>query len=168
MRYRATVAGQSFELEVDHERLVWVDGRPLYVEMEQVGGLPVYSLALDDTGYVLFIEKGQEEEYQVEIRGQLYPVEVQLQRPRLGPKRVHCPNGDDTCLTVCAPLAGRLVALSVSVGDQVEAGQVVAVIESMKMQIEMRSPEAGVVEVVNGLPERDVDQGEELVSLRAA
>ena len=46
MRYRATVAGRSFDLEVDHDRLVWVDGRPLYVDMEQVGGLPVYSLGI--------------------------------------------------------------------------------------------------------------------------
>jgi biotin carboxyl carrier protein len=165
VKYTATVAGRSFELEVDHDRLVWVDGRPLYVEMEQVGGLPVYSLALDDEGYVLFVERGQED-YLVEVQGQLYPVEVQLQRPRLEPQRVYCADGDDVCLTVCAPLAGRLASLCVSVGDLVEAGQVVAVVESMKMQIEVRTPEAGVVEAANGPSERDVDQGEELVSLR--
>ena len=136
-----------------------------YVDMEQVGGLPVYSLALDDTGYVLFVEKGQHE-YVVEVQGELYPVEVQLRRPQLEPQRIHCPDGDGACFTVRAPLAGRLTSLCVSAGDRVEAKQVVAVVESMKMQIEMRAPEAGLVEMVNGPADRDVDQGEELLSLR--
>ena len=58
MRYRVDIAGRSFEIDVEHERLVWVDGEALYLDLEQVGGLPVYSLTLDDTGYVLFVEEG--------------------------------------------------------------------------------------------------------------
>jgi biotin carboxyl carrier protein len=167
MKYTATVAGRSFELEVDHDRLVWVNGSPLYVDMEQVGGLPVYSLAFDDKGYVLFVEKGQED-YLVEVQGQLYPVDIQLQRPQLDLQRTDCPSGEGTCQIVCAPLAGRLVSLSVSAGDPVEAGHVVAVLESMKMQIEMRAPISGVVQAVNGPENRDVDQGEVLVTVGVA
>jgi biotin carboxyl carrier protein len=165
MKYTVKAAGRSFNLEVDHDRLVWIDGRPHYVDMEQVGGLPIYSLALDDTGYVIFVEKGRDE-YLVEVQGQLFPVSVQLQRPQLGPKRTDCANGDEACLVVSAPLAGRLAALPVSIGDAVEADQVVAVVESMKMQMEMKAPQAGVVEAVHGPLERDVDQGEVLVALR--
>ncbi len=165
MKYSVTVGGQSFDVEVDHDRLVWVNGRPLNVELEQVGGLPVYSLALDDAGYVLFVEK-KREEYLVEVQGQLYPVEVQLQRPQLGTRRDSCPDGDGACLTISAPLPGRLISLPVAIGDQVETGQVVAEVESMKMQMELKAPLAGVVEVVHGPVDRDVDQGEELVALR--
>ena len=165
MKYTVTVGGQAFDVEVDHDRLVWVNGRPLYVEMEQVGGLPVYSLALDDTGYLLFVEK-KREEYLVEVQGQLYPVEVQLQRPRLGTQRAACPNGDGACLTISAPLPGRLTSLPIAIGEQVETGQVVAEVESMKMQMELKAPLAGVVEVLHGPVDRDVDQGEVLVALR--
>ncbi len=59
MKYEVTVAGRIFEIEVRHNRLVEADGRPLYVDLEQVGGLPVYSLTLDDMGYVVFVEEGQ-------------------------------------------------------------------------------------------------------------
>jgi len=165
MKYTVTVGGQAFDVEVDHDRLVWVNGRPLYVEMEQVGGLPVYSLALDDTGYLLFVEK-KREEYLVEVQGQLYPVEVQLQRPRLGTQRAECPDGDGACLTISAPLPGRLTSLPIAIGEQVETGQVVAEVESMKMQMELKAPLAGVVEVLHGPVDRDVDQGEVLVALR--
>ena len=166
MKYVVAVGGQSFEIEVDHDHMVWVDGRPLYVNLEQVGGLPVYSLAVEDQGHVLFVDKSQEG-YQVEVKGKTYRVKVDLQRPRLTPPPTNCPDGSDACLVISAPLAGQLVSLPVSIGDQVEARQVIAVVESMKMQMELRAPRAGSVEAIHKLPDQDVGQGEELVTLRA-
>lgn len=165
MKYTVTVGGRSFAVEIDHDRLVWVDGHPLYVELEQVGGLPVYNLTLDEAGYVLFVEEGQGD-YRVEVRGQIYPVEIQPQRPDLALQRIECPCSDGQCLSIRAPLPGHLVSLSIAVGDRVQAGQVVAVIESMKMQMELKAPDAGTVEAVHGPSDRDVRQGEELVILQ--
>ena len=164
MRYKVTVEGRSFEIEVDHNRLVRVDGRSLNVELEQVGGLPLYTLALDDDGHVVFVEKGQDE-YLVEVQGEVYPVEVQRKRPRLAAPRVECA-GDGECVVIRAPLAGTLVSLLTAAGQRVDARQPVAIVESMKMQMEIKAPETGVVEDVHGPPGRKVDQGEELVTLR--
>jgi biotin carboxyl carrier protein len=165
MKYRVTASGRSFAVEIDHDYLVWVDGHPLYVELEQVGGLPVYSLTLDDAGYVLFIEEGQAE-YRVEVQGQIYPVEIQPQRPDLALRRVAYPCSEGRCLSIRAPLAGHLTSLSVVTGDRVQAGQLMAVLESMKMQMELKAPEAGTIETVHGPAQRDVRQGEELVVLQ--
>lgn len=165
MRFTVAVAGRSFEIEVDHERLVWVNGHPLYVDLEQVGGLPLYSLAVDDSTHLLFVEKGLDK-YQVEVQGKIYPVEVSLKRPQLARQRGECLNNGDDCLAISVPLAGHLLSLQVDVGDSVEAGQVVAVVESMKMQMELKAPKAGIVEVVCGASQRAVGQGEELVILR--
>jgi biotin carboxyl carrier protein len=166
MKYEVSVAGRVFEIEVRHNRLVEADGRPLYVDLEQVGGLPVYSLTLDDNGYVVFVEEGQGQ-YHVEIQGQVYPVEVASQRPRLEAPEVDCPSGAGECLVVSAPLAGRLIELAVAVGDRVEAGQIVAVVESMKMKMELRASQAGVVQAGPGPPHRDVSQGEKLITIQS-
>jgi biotin carboxyl carrier protein len=165
MKYSVSAAGQSFEIEVDPNHLVRVNGRPVYVGLEQVGGLPVYTLALDDAAHVLFVEEGQGE-YRVEVRGRTYPVTVQLDRQALQPPRAECTNGPEGCHVITAPLAGNLVALEVAVGDRVEEQQVAAVVESMKMKIELRAPWRGVVEEVRGPPGKAVKQGEGLVSLR--
>ena len=164
MKYRVTVEGRSFEIEVDHDRLVRVNGRSLNVELEQVGGLPLYSLALDDEGYVVFVEEGLDG-YRVEVQGENYPVEVRRQRPQLAARKVECA-GDGECLVIRAPLAGSLVSLLAAAGQRVEARQPVAIVESMKMQMEVKAPEASVVEEVHGPPGRRVSQGEELVVLR--
>jgi biotin carboxyl carrier protein len=46
---------------------------------------------------------------------------------------------------IIAPMPGKVVRLLVAVGDAVEAGHGLIVVEAMKMQNEMKSPKAGVV-----------------------
>lgn len=65
-----------------------------------------------------------------------------------------------------APMPGVLVAVSVAAGDEVTDGQVVAVIESMKMQTEIRAPRAGVVERMPVAVGESFGQGAPLVVLR--
>jgi biotin carboxyl carrier protein len=164
MRYRVTVQGRSFDIEVEGDRLVRVDGRSIYVDLEQVGGLPLYSLALDDEGFVVFVEQGLDE-YRVEVRGESYPVSVQRQRPELSARPVACANNGE-CLVIRAPLAGQLLSLPAAAGQRVQSRQPVAIVESMKMQMELKAPTAGTVEQVHGPAGRTVCQGEELVVLR--
>jgi biotin carboxyl carrier protein len=164
VKYRVVAGGRTFEIEIDHERLAWVDGQPLYLDLEQVGGLPVYSLSLDEAGYMLFVEEGQEE-YRVEVQGRLYPVQVEEVRPRLAPLGGDQAGCGTEPFTVRAPLAGHLVALPVSQGQDVAAGEVVAVVESMKMQMELKAPRGGLVAEVHGQPDRDVAQEEALVTI---
>ncbi len=48
-------------------------------------------------------------------------------------------------LDVRPPMPGRIVRLDVDEGDHVESGQMIAVLEAMKMQNEVTSPATGVV-----------------------
>ena len=165
MKYKVTVSGQTFEIEVLHNHLVQVDGRRLYVDLDQLGGLPVYSLMLDEVEHLVFVEQGQQE-YLVEVQGRTYQVDVENQLPRLAPRGSGCQSESEKVLIVSAPLAGCLISLPVEAGDTVDAEQVVAVVESMKMQMRLTSPQCGVVEMVHGLPGQDVGQGDKLVTLR--
>ncbi len=46
---------------------------------------------------------------------------------------------------ILSPMPGKVVRILIAVGDSVEAGQGLIVVEAMKMQNEMKSPKAGVV-----------------------
>ncbi len=46
---------------------------------------------------------------------------------------------------VTAPMPGRVVVVRASIGDKVEAGQEVMVIEAMKMELSLKAPRAGTV-----------------------
>jgi len=55
----------------------------------------------------------------------------------------------DGAVRIVAPMPGKVVRLMVSLGDTVEAGASIVVVEAMKMQNEMKSPRAGTITVLN-------------------
>jgi biotin carboxyl carrier protein len=63
---------------------------------------------------------------------------------------------------IVAPMPGKVVRLLVKVGDQVEAGQGLLVVEAMKMQNEVRSPKTGTVERLLAKEGQPVNAGEVL------
>jgi len=163
VRFAAAVDGQSFEIEVDHDGLVRVNGQPTYVTLQQLDGLPVFSLALEGAGkHMLYVEGGPGA-YRIEIEGSTFPVEVRLARPAMETPSEPCRRESKGQAEVRAPLAGRLLELPAEEGERVEAGQVVARIESMKMRMELRAPQAGVVKAIYGPLGRDVGRGEPVV-----
>jgi len=68
---------------------------------------------------------------------------------------------------VKSSIPGRVAQILCGKGDTVEAGQPLLVIEAMKMENEIRSPRAGVVEEISVEAGRKVETGELLVKLRS-
>lgn len=66
---------------------------------------------------------------------------------------------------VVAPLAGSIVAIAVAPGQHVAAGEVVAIVESMKMEHEVRAAADAVVEAVRCAVGDVVADGDELAVL---
>lgn len=66
---------------------------------------------------------------------------------------------------VTAPMPAMVVALPVSPGQQVAAGDPVARIESMKVELEVKAPEAGIVREVVAVVNSQVDAGAPLVRI---
>jgi propionyl-CoA carboxylase alpha chain len=69
----------------------------------------------------------------------------------------------DTSKMVLSPMPGLVVSLDVAVGQEVRAGQAVAVIEAMKMQNIIRAERDGVVKAVNAKSGDSVAADEVLV-----
>lgn len=63
-------------------------------------------------------------------------------------------------------MAGTILELKVKPGDSVTAGQEVAVVESMKMEVPLTSSAAGVVKTVTKAVGDFLNEGETLVELQ--
>jgi biotin carboxyl carrier protein len=68
---------------------------------------------------------------------------------------------------ITAPMTGSIVEVQCRAGERVQAGQVLLVIESMKMNNELRSRIDGTVESVPVAPGQRVNAGDLLVALQA-
>lgn len=67
--------------------------------------------------------------------------------------------GDKTPLTLAAPMHGLVVDVLVKVGDKVDKDQTLAVLESMKMQMQLRAPCPGKVSRVRVKRGQQIEKG---------
>ena len=60
-------------------------------------------------------------------------------------------------VNVVAPMVGKIVAVSVKVGDKVKEDDQIAVLEAMKMEMPVVAPAAGTVKEVKVSPGKEVE-----------
>jgi biotin carboxyl carrier protein len=75
--------------------------------------------------------------------------------------------GAEAARDVRAPMTGRLVKVVVAPGAAVAEGELLAVLEAMKMEYRLVSPRAGVVRAVHGREGERVDLGRVIVEFEA-
>ncbi|MBE0549561.1 MAG: hypothetical protein IH627_18280, partial [Rubrivivax sp.] len=85
-------------------------------------------------------------------------------RPALGRDRSSAAGAGAALL---APLTGKVLDVRVGNGDSVLAGQVLMVIESMKMEMRITAPHAGVASAVGAVVGAMVERGAVLVKVQA-
>ena len=100
---------------------------------------------------------GEEFEVDVEIDGESYRATIEGQTfefmiPEFktgSPRKRGGGGGRKRSGTVSASMPGKVVTVEVSVGDSVEEGQTVLILEAMKMQNEVAAPISGNVSAVH-------------------
>jgi len=164
MRYIATVENKEFLIEIVDDRHVSVNGKLYGVDFESVSGQPVFSLIVDGRSHESYVYQG-DDIWQVLLRGRLYPVMVEDERE----KRLRAAAGGGVAETgeflLKAPMPGLVVTIPVEEGHAVKKGQVLLILESMKMQNELKSPRDGTVGRIKVKAGESVEQKQTLLSV---
>ncbi len=106
--------------------------------------------------------------YTVEVAGQQFVVKIAEgeQLGEIAPAAAGAGAGGEQSRPVSAPLAGTVVRVMVGVGDRVEAGDVLVILEAMKMEAEVQAPAAGSVAAIRVRGGDSVQLGQVLMLLR--
>jgi biotin carboxyl carrier protein len=150
------------ELEREREEDRWkvtLDGRALNADIVEIAPHTL-SLLLEGQSYELRVSPLPDGTLQVQTGLQEFIAEVV--DPRAWRGRRHGAVEAEGRQQVLAPMPGKVVRVLVQVGDTVEAGQGLLVVEAMKMQNEIRSPKGGTVERFNVKEGQPVNAGEVL------
>ena len=67
---------------------------------------------------------------------------------------------------MCSPVTANVWNIAVEVGERVESGQKLVVLEAMKMEIAVTAPFAGTIEKLNCTRASLVAAGQNLVTIR--
>ncbi len=141
--------GSGYEVEVDGQRVkvLLPEAALLHGELEW--------LVVDERPYEFVMDphltwiKAFSGLHRLEIRD----LDAVVSRPRSGDGRVK------------APIPGLITHIRVQVGESVEAGSSILVLEAMKMENEIRAPLSGVVTAVHVTPGQTVARDEVLVEI---
>jgi pyruvate carboxylase subunit B len=138
--------GTTYKIVTEGNSIL-VNGQPFVVGFEDervlVDGAP-YDVALEGD--------------QVVVGGIAYDLGVEgLEEDRPGPKAAAAVAAGEGAVTAIMP--GKVIRVLVAEGDEVAEGDVICILEAMKMENELKAPKGGVVKALYVQPGQDVETG---------
>jgi len=144
VKYITTIDDVDFEVEIMNDHQIRLNDKIYEVNFEEISSEMIYSIIVDGKAYEINISQDEDEWY-IFIRGTMYTAAVIDERE----KRLREASGELALssgeYTLVAPMPGLVVKVPVKAGKKVDKGDVLVILESMKMQNELRSPHDGTI-----------------------
>ncbi len=162
--------GSGFQAEVDLQDLgkgkytVLLNGRAVAADISAVDLQGQYAIGIDEQSFAASIEhEGNPTDLHVGIAGNRWHFQV-LDERELAASEISAAAGGNA-ETVKSPMPGLVVDIHVAVGDELEPGAPLLILEAMKMQNEVVSEQGGRVCEVNVEVGQAVENGASMVRL---
>jgi acetyl/propionyl-CoA carboxylase alpha subunit len=165
MKYVVTINGTEHEVALDGDG-VHVGSEDINARVAPVDGTPVRIVTIgDEVHRVVVRQGGSRGMYTLWLDGWRFEVEALDERTRAIRALAGASAGPSGPAPLVAPMPGLIVRVHVAVGDAVQAGQGLVVMEAMKMENELRAQAAGRVKTVHATPGTAVEKGALLIEL---
>jgi len=165
VKYIVDLNGQRRKVEVEGET-VTLDGHGVLASVEEIDGTPVRVVTIGSEVHRVVVRKGPTKgAYTLWVDGFRFDGEALDERTRAIRDIAAVTGKAGGPAPLIAPMPGLIVKVTVAVGDSVQAGQGVVVMEAMKMENELRASDSGTVKSINVAPGKAVEKGTVLVEL---
>ncbi len=165
MLYFVSVGERTLRVDLGPEG-VNVDGVAVSADLAHVAGTDLSSLLLDGGSYRVLATRLEDGRWELHLRGRRFVAEAIDERTRAIREMAAVSAGPVGPRPIRAPMPGLVVQLEVAVGDRVEAGQGVAIVEAMKMENELRAEAPGVVRHIHVRAGQAVEKDQILIELQ--
>lgn len=162
MKFEITISGKKRVVELTRNSETWqvsLDGNELDVDALQIAP-GIFSILLGGKSHEVRVTPASNGTLKLQSGHQEFAAEVA--DPRAWRGRRHGALEAEGRQQIVAPMPGKVVRVLVQVGEKVQAGQGLMVVEAMKMQNEVRSPKSGTVERLLAKEGQPVNAGEVL------
>lgn len=157
--YRISIGENEYRIEIT-ERGITINGEEIEADLVQLNETGLYLLNHEEDKVELHLRFEGDNSYLVLADGQQIKAQVGSDLDPVSTSKFIFAENE-----IRAPMPGLVVSVNVMVGDLVEEGQVVCVLESMKMQMAIHAPKAGTVANVAAAANENVDKDGLLVAL---
>jgi biotin carboxyl carrier protein len=166
VRYIVELNGERRQVALDAAGVSYEGSEALHAELVDIEASPVRIVRIGSEVHRVVVQRRPGRgKYSLWVDGYRFDVEALDERTRQI-RDVSAANAAPSGpAPVIAPMPGLVVRVRVAVGDRVEAGQGVVVMEAMKMENELRATAAGVVKSIEVEAGTAVEKGTLLVAL---
>jgi biotin carboxyl carrier protein len=158
-QYYVTIDGKEYQVNLAGDTAT-VNGEKLDVELISLDENGLYLLKRGHARIELYIHQINQGNLEVLIGRQKIEVSVEDFHRRNRPTQGQYTDGD-----LRAPMPGVVVEILAKEGQTVTEGDVLVIMESMKMKMQMRTLVSGQVKTVAVNPGQDVEKGDLLVAI---
>ena len=164
MRYITTIEDREYLIEILDDNHVSVDGVVYEVDFEKLSHQPVHSLLVNGKSYEAHVSP-RDIGWGVLLHGTRYILQVEDERE----KRLRASLGGGPAMMdeyhLKSPMPGMVVSILVSEGQIISTGDVLVILESMKMQNELKSPRDGTITRLRVKPGDSVERRETILTV---
>ena len=165
MKYFVKVGDDEVEVLLDGDSAT-VDGQTYQAALSPVEGTPVSVLRLGSEVRRVVARAGESRgRHTLWLDGFRFETEALDERARTIRLLTGAAAAASGPAPIIAPMPGMVVRITVQVGDQVQPGQGLVVMEAMKMENELRATTAGTVRAVLVQPGTAVEKGAVILEL---
>lgn len=167
MRYIVDLNGERHGVALDPEGVRYERENEVHAELSDIEASPTAIVRIGTEVHRVVVQKRPGRgKYTLWVDGYRFETEALDERTRQI-RDVSAASARPTGpAPILAPMPGLIVRVSVKVGDKVEAGQGIVVMEAMKMENELRATTAGTVSEVEVAAGAVVEKGAILVVLQ--
>jgi len=157
--YTVSFGSRQYQVQIEGTQAT-VNGEPVNAIIQTLNQYGLHLLQRGNQALEFHLCLQDEETLQVLVKGRRLVAHITNPFRRTPARPQDCLNG-----TLTAPMPGLVVEVLVEEGQAVEEGQPLLVIESMKMQMQIRSPFAGRIASLPVGPGQQVNKGQVLVKV---
>jgi biotin carboxyl carrier protein len=157
--YRVSVGNLEYVVDVTGDE-VFVNGKPIQASLTRLNNGGLMLLRKENQARELHVLPQGNNAYAVMVNGRHLIAQVDKGNGKNKKRGEQAAQG-----AINAPMPGMVVDVLVQEGQRVNSGEPLVVLESMKMQMQLRSPFSGRVRQVNVCSKSQVEKGTLLVQV---
>lgn len=157
--YTVTIEDRQYQVNISGSRCT-VNGEVVQAKVLPLNAHGLHLLHHGSQAFELFLSAQDADTYEMFMFGGRRIV-TRITDP--GRKHAQPGGAEDSGKALCAPMHGLVVDVPARIGQAVEKGQTLVVLESMKMQMQLRSPRGGKISKISTQAGNQVEKGAILV-----
>jgi biotin carboxyl carrier protein len=154
--YYVSIGSNEYQVEISNTQSK-INGEAIQAALVELGERGLYLLKKGPWKREMHVQPQGNSQYTMNASGKYAVAKVEKSNGMARKKSSKAAVGD-----MKAPISGIVVTVNVKEGDQVAEGDVIVVLESMKMQMLMRAPIGGTVKSVHVNPGAQLAKGDKL------